>query len=134
MISLKSSQSQKKEDVTGELKPCRVKRDNADLKNIKERIIDTMNPFNKEVNPEYIFNIGSGKAASNATADFLLNCQQIGECAQENFIKECIQHPTRFEEKIPRQKTSTFATELKKRKITNKDNKIQAVEMVRDIF
>ena len=124
----------KKEDVTGELKPCRVKRDNADLKNIKEGIIDTMNPFNKEVNPEYIFNLGSGKAASNATADFLLNCQQIGECAQENFIKECIQRPTRFEEKIARQKTSTFATELKKRKITNKDKKIQAVEMVRDVF
>ena len=106
----------KKEDVTGELKPCQVKRDNADLQNIKEGIMDTMNPFNKEIDPQYIFNIGSGKAASNATADFLLNCQKIGECAQEKFVKECIQDPTIFEEKIPCQKTSTFATELTKKK------------------
>ena len=36
--------------------------------------------------------------------------------------------------KILRQKPSTFATELKKRKITSKDGKIQAVGIVRDVF
>ena len=35
-------------------------------------IDSTMNPFDADVDPKFLFNIATGKATQNATADFLV--------------------------------------------------------------
>ena len=93
-----------------------------------------MNPFDNDKDRNYLFNIASGKSVSDAACDFLLNCYETGKHAHEEFLNECLEDPNRFEENIKRQKVVTFATAVKKQKSTDKDNKIQAIGMMRDLF
>ena len=72
--------------------------------------------------PWCLFNIGSGKAASNKAKEFLLNVASIGKEMQEQFIKESSQNSNRFEnEAIRRTKMDTFATEGAKRIVKSND-------------
>ena len=46
-----------------------------------------MNPFECELDPKYLYNIGTGKAASDATKTFLLNVYNNGEFERTKLIK-----------------------------------------------
>ena len=124
----------KKEDVTAELRKNRMKKDSMDLSNLRENIKETMNPFDPTLDPEFLFNIVSGKSASVEMTSFLLNCRKIGEERHNRFISECLKTPSRFEEKIARQEVITFAAASKKQKISSKDNSILSFKMMRDVF
>jgi len=52
----------KKEDVTQELKPYRVERDNEDLQKIISGIEATLNPFEHSASSENVYCLTSGKA------------------------------------------------------------------------
>ena len=123
-----------KEDVTRELKPGRIRKNAADLANILNMLKQTMNPFSRKLDKDSLFNIGSGKSASEETKNFLLSVIKIGETAQNTFVNECTENRDRFEnETIKRQKLSTFANEGAKRKL-KKNGQVKEVKMERDLF
>ena len=55
-----------------------------------------------------LFNIATGKSVISKTEDVLLNIDIIGGRERNRFIDECRERPERFEERIKRQKLSTF--------------------------
>ena len=60
--------------------------------------------------------------------------KEIGTESREKFLNECLDNPARLEDRITRQKVSTFATEAGRKKLSSKDGKIIAECMVRDVF
>ena len=119
-----------KEDVARDLKESQIKRNCKDLNKIMHLIQETMNPFLPGIEKGNLYNIGSGKSASKDTEKFLLNVENIGSELRETFINECIFDSNRFEQRIKRQKTATFATEGQKYQM----NKLIEVRMERDLF
>ena len=71
------------------------------LGNLASKTIkDTMNPFDDNLDPSTLYNIGTGKAAKLETSAFLLNIFKIGEKARDEFIDECSTDKRRFEKPI----------------------------------
>ena len=83
----------KEDDVTSDLKKHSIRKSWAGMKKLKDMIADTLNPFNSQVHPNFLYNIGTGKAAKDSTAAFLLNCVAIGERERKQFIDECSKDP-----------------------------------------
>ena len=76
---------------------------------------ETTNPFESELDPNnHLYNIGTGKAASESTKNFLLNIEKNGNTERTAFISECVKDPARFEQRIKRQKLKNFASETGK--------------------
>ena len=48
-------------------------------------IENSLNPFNKDADPDCLFNILTGKSCQKDTEDFLLN---VGSIGNEGFIQE----------------------------------------------
>ena len=124
----------KKEDISQDLKPHRIRNDNLAVNKIKDMTKVTMNPFDSCLDPATLFNIGTGKGASENTERFLLNLNNTGDKARRTFISECVEDPSRFESRIPRQKLYTFATECAKKQHSTADGKVIAASMVRNLF
>ena len=121
-----------KEDVSADLQGSKKRKNAETLKSISSHIERTLNPFSNEIDRQHLFNIASGKSASDQTTNFLLNVPNIGHSAREKFVKECEENSAIFEEPIRRQKLATFASEgvpLKK-----KDGKVTEVKMERNLF
>ena len=90
-----------KEDVTAELQPSRVRRDRRDLNKVMEHIKKSRNPFQiADSAKKILVNLNTGKAASQAVSDCLLNVPEKGRELHNNFISECQEHPSRFERPI----------------------------------
>ena len=123
----------KKEDVTQDLRPSQMKKNNKHLQNIVETLQENMTPFSESIDKESLFNIGSGKAALTQTADFLLSIVEKGCVNRDKFIQESIDQSKRFEDKITRNKLFTLANEGKCYRLRS-DNKAASVQMVRDLF
>ena len=69
-----------KEDVTAELQPSRVRRDRRDLNKVMEHIKKSRNPFQIADSAQKILvNLNTGKAASQAVRDCLLNVQRTSQ-------------------------------------------------------
>ena len=122
----------KKEDVTQDLRPNQIKKNNRHLQNI-ETLQENMNPFSESIDKESFFNIGWGKAALTQTVVFLLSIVKKGCFNRGKFIQESIDQPKRFEDEITRNKVLTFASEGKPYRLRS-DNKVASVQMVRDLF
>ena len=69
----------RKDDVTREAQPHRIKKDHQQLEALKSLIESHMNPFT-ECEDE-LFNISTGKAAPKAVRDFLLQIYETGDPA-----------------------------------------------------
>ena len=120
----------KKEDVTCDLKPNQMKKNSQNIAKIIALIDTTMNPFSENIPKEQLYNIGSGRAASQETTNFLLTCKQIGSNAREKFITD----NKRFEKKLSKQKVSTLANEGIKYVTRSDKGKLVEVKMERDLF
>ena len=90
----------KKDDITRDVKPNQKKKNSQNMAKIITLIDTTMNPFSENIPKEQQYNIGSGKAASHKTINFLLTCKQIGSNAREKIIEECIADNKQFEKKL----------------------------------
>ena len=76
-----------KEDVSSDLRNAKIKKNAADIKSTKETINNTMNHFSSyDLDPLLLYNIGSGKATSPQTTEFLLNIDARGNEKQDTFI------------------------------------------------
>lgn len=85
------------------------------VKKFIEHVRGNINPFSDDINPEELFNLSSGKAASSETAEFLLNVLSIGKKQRDEFINHCVADRHRFNKPIKRNVVKTFATENAKR-------------------
>ena len=55
------------------------------MKEIKSMIENSLNPFNKDADPDRLFNICTGKSYKKGTEDFLLNIESISNEARKGF-------------------------------------------------
>ena len=124
---------QSNEDITKELKPYRIKKDNEDLQKIIEGIKSTMNPFTQYPN-ENLYCLATGKKADEEIKDDLLNCVKKGQAWCDDFTNGCFQDPSRFQKPIPRKKVKNFVTTAIKSKVGSKDVKIKELQGTRDLF
>ena len=122
----------RKENVSRETIPSRMKRDNRDFSKLTSFVKNCINPFSTDDNGRLI-NISSGKVASRETTNFLLNAVVIGDRLRDDFINRCHRDPQAFEKTIPRQKLYTFASEGIKIK-TVKSGKILEAKMEHDLM
>ena len=104
---------QKKEDVSSDLRTSNRKRNQIQFQNVGDKIKETMNPFS-DVQPNLLFNIGSGKAASQETTNFLLHVVEYGNNARDKFVDECAKNPAHFTKSITRTNVKTYSSEGKK--------------------
>ena len=94
-----------------------------------------MNLFSQcELDPSLMYTIGSGKAASPQTTEFLLNVDARGNERQDKFIAECHHNHSRFEmQRIARVKLHTFSEDdaaVAKKKV----EKVFQGKMERNLF
>ena len=105
------------------------------MKERKSMIENSLNPLNKDADPDCLFNICTGKSCKKGTEDFLLNVESIGNEARKSFNKRMCRNPKRFEERIKKKKKIYgFATESGKRKIWGVKGKIIEAILIRDLF
>ena len=127
----------KKEDVSNNLRPHRIHNDHADLNKVIVMIVmiqETINPFDVNLDPDKLYNIGTELAAMNSTQFFLLNVFKNGENEQKKFIEECSQNSLRFKKPIKRQKIISFATKTGKQKITASNGKVLSACSMHNLF
>ena len=122
-----------KEDVTADLKPCKMRKIADALKKLCNQIEESINPFDKNLEKNILVNTYTDKCASPETTDFLLNVLEKGKSKKESFIKEVKERLSRFEDAITRNKLLTFASEEVKLKKKN-NNKISEVRMERNLY
>ena len=91
-------------------------------------------PFDISIHQsQTLFNIQTGKAASNEVKTCLLDNRHTGEERHKNVVRECLDNPTRFEEPIKRVKLLTFKQEgISNRRSTNRN--IAELKCSRDLM
>ena len=113
-----------KEDISDKLKPYNIRKDNDCVNKLMDIIQANMNPFDINNDRSKLYNLATGKSVQTETEEFLLNVNTIGRKRREQFIQECIADPKRFEKRIEKVKLHTFATEVGRKRISNKDGKL----------
>ena len=124
----------KKEDVPNSLRPHRIRNDHADLNKVIVMIQKTMNPFDVNLDPDKLYNIGTGLAAMDSTQNVLLNVFKKEGNKRIKIVEECTLNSLRFEKPIKRQKNISFATQTGKQKITVSDGNVLLACLMRDLF
>ena len=69
----------KKEDVSNSLRPRQICNDHVYWNKVIVMIQETMNPFDVNLDPDKLYNIGTGLAAMDSTQNVLLNVFKNGE-------------------------------------------------------
>ena len=69
----------KKEDVSNNLRPHQILNDYEDRNKVIVMIQETMNPFDVNLDPDKLCNIGTGLAAMDSTQNYLQNVFKNGE-------------------------------------------------------
>lgn len=125
----------KTDDTSYCLQKNRIIKDQKSLHSIIEAINNTMNPFDDNIDKNVLFNISTGRAASENVTNFLQNIKEEGHKQKLNFISECCSVPGRFEKPISRNKIFNFASECITKTVKNKDkSKKVLLKMERDIL
>ena len=107
----------KNEDVPLDLEKHSIKKLQDNLRKVMTMVKDTLNIFNCDINPNFLYHIGTGKVSSESTATFLLNIVTTDEAKRKKFINECVRDLAKFEKSTKQQKLATFETESSKQKI-----------------
>ena len=124
---------QQDEDITKELKPYRIERDNEDLQRLLTQICECMNPFG--ISPDScLYCLSTGKAVPDDVKEDLLEWNTKGKQWMEEFREDCFADPDRFEKPIRRRKIKNFASAAVKVKMPPKDAKMKELEGTRDLF
>ena len=120
-------------DITNDFRHYKIQKDNDSLNRIMAMVKDTLNPFDENNDKEKLYDLTTGKVVRSNTEEFMLSIKTNGENLCKNFIKECVENPSRFEKPIKKQKMYTFATESGKKKV-KKEGKVVSTCLIRDLF
>ena len=114
----------KTEDITKDLKPYRIKKDNDDLNRVVDGIVARMNPFDVEGDTN-IYCLTTGKSISDDIKQDLLSCKKKGEVWCDEFMAGCLT--------VKRRKIKNFSSAAKKTTI-RRDRKLIELPNTRDLF
>ena len=105
----------KKEDVSNNLRPHQILNDYADRNKVIVMIQETMNPFDVNLDPDKLYNIGTGLAAIDST-----QILKIGKMNEKHLLKNAHKDSQQCEKgkKAKGKKLISLATETMKQKIT----------------
>lgn len=92
-----------------------------------------MNPFNTTIDQQKLFNISTGKAASNTVYECLINIEDIGAKLHDKFISECNASAGRFAKSISKVKIMNFSADIDKRTVKS-GYRVQEIKIQRDLF
>lgn len=81
-----------------------------------EEVQNNVDPFNNDFNPSKLFNLSSGKAASDDVADFLLNFEENGVKQMNKFIDDCTADNNQFDKPLKKNALKNFACDKLKNK------------------
>ncbi|KAK7901342.1 hypothetical protein WMY93_018111 [Mugilogobius chulae] len=95
---------QSRDDIAQECKAGRIKTDREAVMAVKETILNMMNPFFTELDPNHNYCITTGRALDPGIAKQLLHWLPMGKEWMDSFISECKTRPARFEERIKSKK------------------------------
>ncbi|CAH2096461.1 unnamed protein product [Euphydryas editha] len=124
----------KAQDITAQLEKHQIKKDNLQLRAFIEVLRNNMNPFDsKKLNHDKLYNISTGRCASDSVSNFLLKAEEIGELQRKEFISKCAKDINSFEESLKKNKIFNFSSSHEKKKVYLV-NKTQEVRMQRDLF
>lgn len=90
------------------------------VKHFIEEVQANIDPFSKELSHSKLFNLTTGKAASDDTLEFLLKSESNGAEQMKIFTEECRNDNSRFQKPIKRNILKNFTTEIFKRKGSSK--------------
>lgn len=88
------------QDVTADLQPNRIKIFEKQLTDFIDIFEKNCNPFDPDLNKDNIYNIATGKPASQHIAEFLLNVEENGDELRKQFITEWAIDESRFDKPI----------------------------------
>ena len=115
---------------------ARLEKDKKDLEKIKDEICATTNPFQTSVHrDDVLFNLRTGKQASESTENFLLSFTYEGRNRRDGFVRECTEDSKRFEKAIKKTKILNFAAEnFEKKNKSRVASTIAQTKGTRDMF
>ncbi|CAG9822077.1 unnamed protein product [Phaedon cochleariae] len=125
----------RKQDVSKDLMPSRLKKDNVHLIKLVDAITDRLNPFSPRLKVDELYQLSTGQPAPAEIADLLLGVLEKGDELRKNFISECIddEKNERFDRAIKRVAVSNFAI-LKTKKKLKVGKQVEEVTIQRDLF
>ena len=95
----------------------------------------TIDPFsNHLIDDTNLYCIADGKKIEDNIKKQMLNVFVLGKEWKDEFVKECLDDPTRFEKPIKRRKVSNFASTAIKIKLQCKDAKVVELKITRDLL
>ena len=96
----------------------KTRRDNQDLDKLIKQIDGARNPFDLSVdNPssaKELFNLTTGKAASEGVKQSLLSIPEDGAKRHKDFFDGCLENPNRFEQRLSAAKLRNYSSDSKK--------------------
>ncbi len=118
-----------------EVRSSHIDRDQCCRFELKKLIKETINLFDKQLQKEVLFNIKTGRRASDTVQKFLLNILKNREEKRDEFAEDSKEDVARFEKPISRVKVMNFASENFNQKNTSqKVAEISGVKGTRDLF
>ena len=93
-----------------------------------------VNPFSKQINKGFLFNIKIDQQVSKNVEKYLLTFFKCGEEKRDVFVSECSSTSEQFIELICKTTITTFASENFERKNKSKVSELQATKGTRDLF
>lgn len=112
----------------------KTKKFNTKLNNFILSVEDAINPFEVDLDPTKLFNLCTGKAASQQTEKFLLNVVENGFQQMKSFSEGCNDNKSYFQKPIRKNKPKTFASEIKKKKTPPMLKQINEIRIERNII
>lgn len=107
---------------------------NKNLCEMAKTIKSTIDPFDHNLDASHLFNLTTGKAASEETADFLLNIVANGRHQMNKFIQMCQENENSFNSPIQRNTIKNFASEIiKNSSALPQSSRITAIKEERNI-
>lgn len=106
---------------------------NNQVQKFTEEVNANINPFSEDLCLSKLFNLTTGKAASDDTKNFLLNAESNGAKQMQTFIEECRNDGERFQKPIKRNRIQNFLTDGAKRKVSSKKD-VDEVKYERNIL
>ena len=80
-----------REDIINDLCHYKIHYNDDPLNRIMAMVKDNLNPLNKNIDKEKLYNLGTGKAVSSNTEEFMFSIKIDEENLRRNFIKECVE-------------------------------------------
>ena len=106
-----------------ECRPSQVRKSEKAVKKVVEAFQSLMNPFEVDDGSK-LYSIASGAAASDEVTEAMMNAEEIGKAAKEQFINERLEKNERFFEPIKRQKLKRLCDMNKKTTVMTSKNQV----------